>query len=151
MSATPEPLDIEVLRLDPELPLSSSARAGDAGVDLLASAGVSLHAAGGRAVVGTGMCLAIPFGYCGLILPRSGLARNHGVTCLNTPGLIDAGYRGEIQVLLINTDPTLDYEVQRGDRIAQFVVMAFSSVRFIAVDALTVSERGDQGWGHSGR
>ena len=151
MTAAPEPVDVDLVRLDPALALPRYARAGDAGFDLLATAGARLAAGGGRAVIGTGLCLAVPFGYCGLILPRSGLARDHGVTCLNTPGLIDAGYRGEIQVLLINTDPTQDYQVQRGDRIAQFVVVACGSVRFLAVNELASTERGDQGWGHSGR
>ncbi len=95
--------------------------------------------------------MAIPFGCCGLILPRSGLARHHGVTCLNTPGLIDAGYRGELQVLLINTDPAQAYTVQRGDRVAQLVVMGFVAVRFVEVDELEDSDRGESGWGHTGR
>lgn len=140
-----------MVRLDPELDLPRPAKPGDAGLDLLAAHPLELAPGGGRGVVGTGLAVAIPFGCCGLILPRSGLARNHGVTCLNTPGLIDAGYRGELQVLLINTDPAVPYTVQRGDRIAQLVVVGFQAVRFVVVDGLDDSERGADGWGHSGR
>ncbi len=145
------PVDLPVLRLDPELPLPSPARHGDAGLDLLAAHSLELAAGGGRGVVGTGLAIALPLGSCALIVPRSGLARHHGVTCLNTPGLIDAGYRGELQVLLINTDPTQPYVVQRGDRVAQLLVMHVAPVRFVEVDALDGSERGEAGWGHSGR
>lgn len=144
-------IDLPVRRLDADLPLPAPARPGDAGLDLRAVAAVTLPPAGGRAVVGTGLALAIPEGYCGLVLPRSGLARHHGVTCLNTPGLIDAGYRGELQVLLINTDPTEPFIVERGERIAQLVVMPFAPVRFLEVAELPGSERGVDGWGHSGR
>lgn len=140
-----------MVRLDPELDLPRPAKPGDAGLDLLAAHPLELAPGGGRGVVGTGLAVAIPFGCCGLILPRSGLARNHGVTCLNTPGLIDAGYRGELQVLLINTDPAVPYTVQRGDRIAQLVVVGFQAVQFVVVDGLDDSERGADGWGHSGR
>ena len=145
------PVELAVVRLDRALELPRPARHGDAGLDLLAVHDLDLGPGGGRGVVGTGLAVAIPFGCCGLILPRSGLARNHGVTCLNTPGLIDAGYRGELQVLLVNTDPTEAYTVRRGDRIAQLVVMSFQPVAFVEVDALDDSERGVAGWGHSGR
>lgn len=99
----------------------------------------------------TGIALAIPPGYAGFVQPRSGLALRHGVTCLNTPGLIDAGYRDEIRVLLVNTDPDEPYEVERGDRIAQLVVQPVESVRFAPVCALAESERGTGGFGHTGR
>ena len=102
-------------------------------------------------MVPTGVALAIPDGYCGLILPRSGLAARHGVTCLNTPGLIDSGYRGEVQVLLVNTDPESAYEVKVGDRIAQLVVAPFASATFVLSQALPASARGEHGFGHSGR
>src|SRR5271163_2219485 len=115
-------LSVRIHRLDDELPPPGYARAGDAGADLFAREGATLSAGGGRALVPTGVVLAIPEGYAGFVQPRSGLALRHGVTCLNTPGLIDAGYRGELAVLLVNTDPTDDYEVRRGDRIAQLVV-----------------------------
>lgn len=151
MSPSPEPLALAVRRLDPDLPLPRPARFGDAGLDLLAAHDLALAAGGGRGVVGTGLAVAIPFGCCGLVLPRSGLARHHGVTCLNTPGLIDAGYRGELQVLLINTDPAADYTVRRGDRVAQLVVMGFVAVRFVEVDAFEPTDRGESGWGHTGR
>lgn len=144
-------LTVQLQRLDPALPVPAPARPGDAGVDLVAATDVLLAPRGGRAVLPTGMAVAIPFGYCGLVLPRSGLAREHGVTCLNTPGLIDAGYRGELQVLLINTDPELPYPVRRGDRIAQLVIVAFQPPTFVEVDQLDGSERGSGGWGHSGR
>ena len=105
---------------------------------------------GGRALIPTGIALAIPEGYAGFVQPRSGLALRHGVTCLNTPGLIDSGYRDELRVLLVNTDPDHDYEVARGDRIAQLVVQAVEHVAFVAVDDLPPSERGTGGFGHTG-
>jgi len=144
-------LPLPVMRLDGGLELPRPARVGDAGLDLVAAHDLELAAGGGRGVVGTGLAVAIPYGCCGLILPRSGLARHHGVTCLNTPGLIDAGYRGELQVLLINTDPAEPYTVHRGDRIAQLVVLAFQPVTLTETDSLDDSERGLAGWGHSGR
>lgn len=147
----PEQMDLPVVRRAPDLPLPEPARPGDAGLDLLAAHPLELAAGGGRGVVGTGLQVAIPFGCCGLILPRSGLARHHGVTCLNTPGLIDAGYRGELQVLLINTDPHQRYTVQRGDRVAQLLIVGFEAVRLVAVDTLDGSDRGESGWGHTGR
>jgi dUTP pyrophosphatase len=101
--------------------------------------------------VPTGAAIAIPAGYAGFVQPRSGLALKHGVTCLNTPGLIDSGYRDELKVLLVNTDATEPYGVTRGDRIAQLVVQAVASVRFVPVDDLPPSERGTGGFGHTGR
>lgn len=144
-------LRIPVLRIDPDLPLPTYAHPGDAGADLVARADVVLRRRGGRSLVGTGMALALPEGYAGLVLPRSGLALRHGVTCLNTPGLVDSGYRGELQVLLVNTDPDADYQVHRGDRIAQLVVQAVAQAAFTPVDALEASERGAGGFGHTGR
>lgn len=144
-------LDVPLRLLDPDLPLPSYARAGDAGADLVARHDVLLAPAGGRALVSTGMAVAIPEGYAGFIQPRSGLALRHGITCLNTPGLIDAGYRDELRVLLVNTDPTEPYQVHRGDRIAQLVVQAVAHCAFRVVDELDDSERGAGGFGHSGR
>ncbi|MDG1366738.1 MAG: dUTP diphosphatase [Acidimicrobiales bacterium] len=144
-------LDLPVLRLDPDLPLPAYARDGDAGVDLVAREDVTLAPAGGRALVPTGIAIALPEGYAGFVQPRSGLAFKHGVTCLNTPGLIDSGYRGELKVCLINHDPTEPFEVTRGERIAQLVVQAVEQVDFREVDALDESERGDKGFGSSGR
>ena len=144
-------IEVPILRLDPELDLPSYARAGDAGADLIAREGVVLAAAGGRALVGTGVALAIPEGWAGFVLPRSGIALRHGVTCLNTPGLIDSGYRDEVRVLLVNTDPHQPYEVHRGDRIAQLVLQRVEAAEFRAVDRLPDSERGTGGFGHTGR
>jgi dUTP pyrophosphatase len=144
-------LKIPVQRLDPELPLPAYAKPGDAGLDLVAREGTVLKAGGGRGLVPTGVALALPEGYAGFVQPRSGLALRHGVTCLNTPGLIDSGYRGEVQVLLVNTDPTDDFEVTRGERIAQLVVQRVEHVMFDVVDELPPSDRGDGGWGHTGR
>jgi dUTP pyrophosphatase len=143
--------DIPVLRLDPDLPLPAYARPGDAGADLVASEDVVLAPGGGRALVGTGMALAIPPGYAGFVQPRSGLALRHGVTCLNTPGLIDSGYRDELKVLLVNTDPVEPYKVVRGDRIAQLVIQAVEQADFAPVAELPTSERGLGGFGHTGR
>ena len=144
-------VSVPVVRIDPDLPLPSYARVGDAGADLVARHGVTLAPGGGRAVVPTGIALAIPVGYAGFVQPRSGLALRHGVTCLNTPGLIDAGYRDEIGVLLVNTDPDVAYEVHRGDRIAQLVVQRVETAAFVEVDELTDSERGLGGFGSTGR
>ena len=143
-------LDIPLLRLDPDLPLPAYARPGDAGADLVAREEVLLPCAGGRALVPTGAAIAIPEGYAGFVQPRSGLALKHGVTCLNTPGLIDAGYRGELKVLLINTDPREDFLVKRGERIAQLVIQRVEHVAFREVDELPSSERGSGGFGSTG-
>ena len=111
---------------------------------------MTIAAGGGRALVPTGISIAIPDGYAGFIQPRSGLAYKHGVTVLNTPGLIDSGYRGELKVLLINTDPTTDFEVVRGERIAQLVIQAYEEVNFEEVQNLPDSERGLGGFGSTG-
>ena len=144
-------LDIPVLRLDPDLPLPGYARPGDAGIDLMARTPTVLAAAGGRALVPTGVAVSLPEGCAGFVLPRSGLALRHGVTCLNAPGLIDSGYRGELKVVLVNTDPSEPFAVQRGERIAQLVVMAVEQVRLLEVDSLDPSTRGDHGFGSTGR
>ena len=146
----PSPLPVPVVRLDPELPLPAYARPGDAGLDLLAREPATLAAAGGRALIPTGIAMAIPPGYAGFVQPRSGLALRHGVTCLNTPGLIDAGYRDELKVLLVNLDPAEPFEVRRGERIAQLVVQAVAEVRWEPVDALDGENRGG-GFGSTGR
>ena len=112
---------------------------------------VELPPGGGRALVPTGIAIAIPHGYAGFVQPRSGLALAHGVTCLNTPGLIDSGYRGELKVLLVNTDPVEAFIVTRGERIAQLVVQAVEQVRFVEVDDLDASDRGSGGFGSTGR
>jgi dUTP pyrophosphatase len=142
---------LPLVRLDPDLPLPAYAREGDAGADLPAREDVVLAAGGGRALVPTGVAVAIPPGFAGLVLPRSGLAMRHGVTVLNAPGLIDAGYRGELTVLLVNTDPVADYTVHRGDRVAQLVIVAVDQVGVRVVDELPPSDRGRGGFGHTGR
>lgn len=144
---------VSLQQLDPELPLPSYAHPGDAGLDLYARESVLLAAGGGRALVPTGIVVAIPPGFAGFVQPRSGIALKHGVTCLNTPGLIDSGYRGELRVLLVNTDARDEYEVQRGDRIAQLVVQAVEQVEFVVVgeDELPPADRGAGGFGHTGR
>lgn len=144
-------LDVPVLALDSDLPLPAYAKVGDAGADLVAREGVLLKAAGGRAAVPTGIALALPDGYAGFVQPRSGLASKHGVTMVNAPGLIDSGYRGEVRVLLVNLDPTEDYEVHRGDRIAQLVIQRVEQAEFRLVEELPASDRGAGGFGHSGR
>jgi len=140
-----------VIQLDSELPLPAYARPGDAGADLLAREDAKLPAGGGRALIPTGVALAIPEGYAGFVQPRSGLALRHGITCLNTPGLIDSGYRDELRVLLVNTDPHEDYVVRRGDRIAQLVIQKVEQAAWTAVEELDGSDRGLGGFGHSGR
>ncbi len=147
----PDGLMVPVVRLDPDLPLPVYAREGDAGLDLLAREGATLAPGGGRALIPTGIAFAIPVGYAGFVQPRSGLALRYGITCLNTPGLIDAGYRDELKVLLVNLDPTEAFEVQRGERIAQLVVQAVAKVQWVPVESLEVSERGSGGFGSTGR
>ncbi len=144
-------LDVPILRLDPDLPLPGYARPGDAGIDLMSRIGTVIQPDGGRALVPTGVAVSLPEGCAGFVLPRSGLALKHGVTCLNTPGLIDSGYRGELKVILVNTDPLQPFALERGERIAQLVVMAVEQVRLVEVDSLEPSTRGDQGFGSTGR
>lgn len=144
-------LPVPVRRLDPDLPLPEYAKPGDAGIDLRATEAVTLAPAGGRALVPTGIAVAIPRGYAGFIQPRSGLAFKRGVTVLNSPGLIDSDYRGELKALLINTDPTEPFEVTRGERIAQLVIQAVEHVDLVEVDVLDDTERGEGGFGHTGR
>jgi dUTP pyrophosphatase len=143
-------LEVPVVVLDPDLPLPRYAKPGDAGFDLMARERAEIAARGGRVLVPTGIAVALPEGYAGFIQPRSGLALHHGVTVLNAPGLVDAGYRGELKVVLVNTDPAEPYTVERGDRIAQFVVQAVEHVRLDVVSDLGASERGEGGFGHSG-
>lgn len=139
-----------VVRLDSELPLPTRAHADDAGLDLHARVDTVLAAGGGRALVPTGVAVAIPRGYAGFVVPRSGLALKHGISLVNTPGIIDAGYRGELQVIMINHDPQVDYHVRRGDRVAQLLVQAIANVEWSVVEALDDNDRGG-GFGHSGR
>src|SRR6185295_2106641 len=144
------PVRIKVQRLDPELPLPQQQHTDDAGYDLHARESVELAPGGGRALVPTGLAIAIPSGYAGFILPRSGLALKHGVTCLNTPGLIDPQYRGELKVLLVNTDPAQPYTIERGDRIAQLVLQRVEAVQWCEVDQLDSTARDTFGFGSTG-
>lgn len=143
-------IDIPLMRLDDGLPLPSYAHEGDAGVDLYAREDGVVSAGGGRLLMPTGIAIAIPRGYAGFVLPRSGNALKHGITAANSPGLIDSLYRGEIKVILLNTDPQNDHVVKRGDRVAQLVIQRVEEVRWVQVDQLDDNDRGG-GFGHSGR
>jgi dUTP pyrophosphatase len=143
-------VEVLVARLDKGLPLPAYAHPGDAGLDLHAAADAVVPPAGGRVTVGTGLSLALPAGFVGLVHPRSGLAANHGVTVANAPGTVDAGYRGEIRVTLLNTDPARPFAVRRGDRIAQLVVQRVESARLVEVERLPGSVRGEGGFGSTG-
>jgi dUTP diphosphatase len=143
-------LSVPVLRLDPDLPLPRYAHPGDAGLDLIAREDAVVPAGGGRVLVPTGIAIAIPPGHAGLVVPRSGLALRHGISLVNTPGMIDSAYRGEVQVVMLNTDPADDYHVHRGDRIAQLVVQRVEEVAWQVVERLDGDDRGG-GFGHSGR
>ena len=138
-----------LVRLDPGLPAPGYAHPGDAGADLMSRVDLVL-APGERALVPTGVALALPPGHVGLVHPRSGLAARHGITIVNAPGTVDCGYRGEIKVLLLNTDRTQPFQVRRGDRIAQLVVQRYEHVRFVEVAALDDSARGAGGYGSTG-
>ncbi len=144
-------MEIPVRRTRPDATLPRAQHPEDAGYDLVACEDAVLDAGGGRAMVPTGIALAIPPGHAGFVQPRSGLAARHGVTCLNTPGLIDAGYRDEIRVILVNTDPDEPYKVHAGDRIAQLVVQRVEDVEWREVDELPDSRRGAGGFGSTGR
>jgi dUTP pyrophosphatase len=141
---------IPIRRLDPGLPLPAAQHPGDAGLDLYAATDLTLEPRGGRALVPTGIAIAIPSGYAGFVQPRSGLALRHGVSLVNTPGLVDAGYRDEIRVLLINHDPSEPFKVSRGDRVAQLVIQRYEPVEWDEVTDLDDSERGLGGWGSTG-
>jgi dUTP pyrophosphatase len=142
--------DLPVRRLDPGLPLPAYAHPGDAGADLRAADDVVLPP-GGRATVGTGIAVAVPDGYAAFVHPRSGLASRHGITVVNAPGTVDAGYRGEVRVVLLNTDPAEPFTVRRGDRIAQLVVQPVTRVRYVDVAELPATPRGEGGFGSTGR
>jgi dUTP pyrophosphatase len=149
VSAPDNHVQVRVRRLDPELPLPAYAHHDDAGADLVSAVDVEI-APGERVVVPTGTAVALPEGYAGFVHPRSGLAARNGIGIVNAPGTIDAGYRGEIKVILINHDPTTVVRLRRGDRIAQLVVQRVERVAFVASDALPESERGEGGHGSTG-
>jgi dUTP pyrophosphatase len=140
---------VPIRRLRPEAVLPARAYAGDAGIDLAACERREI-APGERAVVGTGLAVELPVGYAGFVQPRSGLAAEHGVTIVNSPGLIDAGYRGEVMVILLNTDRTEPFVVEPAMRIAQLVVLSVADVELVEVEELETSERGGRGHGSSG-
>jgi dUTP pyrophosphatase len=143
-------VELAVTRLSEDATLPTRAHSGDAGLDLHAAEAAVLGP-GERASVGTGIAVEIPEAHAGLVLPRSGLAARNGIALVNSPGLIDAGYRGEVRVLLLNTDRSEAFEIAVGDRIAQLLLTPFAEAIPVEVPQLTLSERGDGGFGSSGR
>ncbi|HEX6228160.1 MAG TPA: dUTP diphosphatase [Solirubrobacterales bacterium] len=143
-------MELKVSKLEEGAVLPGRAHEGDAGLDLHACEPAHLGP-GERWSVGTGIAVEIPEGHAGLVLPRSGLAREHGIALVNSPGLIDAGYRGEVRVLLLNTDPAETFRIEAGDRIAQLVIVAVALAEPVEVEGLSDSTRGDGGFGSSGR
>ena len=143
------PVNVHIKLLDPELPAPAYAKPGDAGADLRSRIDFELEP-GERALVPTGVAIALPEGYVGLVQPRSGLATKNGITIVNAPGTVDSGYRGELMVTLLNTDKTKSFHVQRGDRIAQLIIQKYEHATFTVVDELDQTERGSSGFGSSG-
>jgi dUTP pyrophosphatase len=143
-------VQVLITRLDPELPLPRYAKGGDAGADIVSRIDITL-APGERALVPTGIAIALPDGYVALVHPRSGLAIKHGVTMVNSPGTVDAGYRGELQIILINHDKSEAVSFKRGDRIAQLVIQKVERAEFVEVEDLPGSGRGSGGFGSTGR
>lgn len=143
------PVNVHIKLLDPELPAPAYAKPGDAGADLRSRIDFELEP-GERALVPTGVAIALPEGYVGLVHPRSGLAIKNGITIVNAPGTVDSGYRGELMVTLLNADKTKSFHVQRGDRIAQLVIQKYEHATFTVVDELEQTERGSSGFGSSG-
>ncbi len=142
-------LEVPVVQLDPDLPLPAYAHPGDAGADLVSTIDIDL-APGERALVPTGIAIALPEGYAGFVHPRSGLAARSGLSVLNTPGTIDSGYRGEVKVLLVNSDPHSPVRLHRGDRVAQLVVQRVEQADYVEVSELPASVRGSGGYGSTG-
>lgn len=143
------PVNVHIKLFDPELPAPAYAKPGDAGADLRSRIDFELEP-GERALVPTGVAIALPEGYVGLVHPRSGLATKNGITIVNAPGTVDSGYRGELMVTLLNTDKTKSFHVQRGDRIAQLIIQKYEHATFTIVDELDQTERGSSGFGSSG-
>jgi dUTP pyrophosphatase len=139
---------VSITRLHPDARIPSRAYAGDAGLDLSSVERLVLRP-GRRSMVGTGLAVAIPAGHAGFVQPRSGLAATHGIAVVNSPGLIDAGYRGELRVVLLNTDPERDFTIEVGDRIAQLVILALPAIELVEVEELPGSERAERGFGSS--
>ena len=144
-----KPIDVQIQILDTELEIPRYAKDGDAGVDLRSTEKLVLEP-GQRALVKTGIAIALPAGYVGLVHPRSGLAVKHGITVVNAPGTIDSGYRGEIMVCLLNTDRSESFSIERGDRIAQLIIQKYEHANFRQVEKLEISARGSTGFGSSG-
>ena len=142
-------IEIPILLTNTEATIPQNAKPGDAGVDLCSSEVATIFP-GERALIGTGVAIAIPEGYAGFVQPRSGLAIKNGIGVLNTPGLIDSGYRGEIKVILLNTDKSNAFNINVGDRIAQLVIQRVENVNFLQIETLDETERGDGGFGHTG-
>ena len=143
-------VQVLITRLDPEVPLPRYAKGGDAGADIVSRMDITL-APGVRALAPTGIAIALPDGYVALVHPRSGLAIKHGVTMVNSPGTVDAGYRGELQIILINHDKSEAVSFKRGDRIAQLVIQKVERAEFVEVEDLPGSGRGSGGFGSTGR
>lgn len=143
-------VQVLITRLDPNLPLPKYAKGGDAGADIVSRIDITLKP-GERALVPTGISIALPDGYVALVHPRSGLAIKHGITMVNAPGTVDAGYRGELQCIMINHDPSESVTFNRGDRIAQLVIQKVERAEFVEVESLPGSGRGDGGFGSTGR
>jgi dUTP pyrophosphatase len=141
--------EVLIQRLDADLPVPAYAHPGDAGADLVATSDVTLKP-GERALVGTGIAIALQDGYAAFVHPRSGLAAKHGVSIVNAPGTVDAGYRGEIKVCLINLDTAAEVTLKRGDRIAQLIIQRVEKARFVEVETLPGSARGEGGYGSTG-
>jgi dUTP pyrophosphatase len=141
---------VGIRRLDPDLPLPTRQHQDDAGYDLVAREDATIAPAGGRVMIPTGVAVAIPAGYAGFVQPRSGLAHRNGVTVLNTPGLVDAGYRDELRVIIVNLDPVEEFTIRRGDRIAQLVIQRIETVEWMVVDDLGDTDRGLGGFGSTG-
>jgi dUTP pyrophosphatase len=141
---------IAIVRLDPDLPLPTRQHEDDAGYDLVARVDATVAPGGGRVMIPTGVAIAIPPGYAGFVQPRSGLAHRNGVTVLNTPGLVDSGYRDELRVIIVNLDPVEEFTIRRGERIAQLVIQRVETVEWKVVDDLGSSDRGFGGFGSTG-
>lgn len=143
-------MDLLLKRIDPDLPLPAYARPGDAGLDLYSASDVVIEP-GERSIVGSGIAVAIPDGYVGLVAPRSGTAASMGLSMVNTPGIVDSGYRGEVKIILVNHDPHEVIRIARGERIAQLVIVPVASLVVVEIDELPPSERGEGGFGSTGR
>jgi dUTP pyrophosphatase len=149
MSSAPPTVEVLLRRLDPELPPPSYAHDGDAGADLVTAIDIVLEP-GERAVVPTGTAIALPYGYAAFVHPRSGLAARCGMAIVNAPGTVDSGYRGEIQVIVVNLDPRTPLQLKRGDRLAQLIIQRVERAQFVEVDELPDSARGTGGFGSTG-